>query len=367
MAINADGYCVHDGKAIFPLGIFNGGAHVKEMGEAGFTLNHAYNAANAEFGEKPNDQGAKNFLDASENNGMKVCFLIPRGQVFHGDWEALRHRVRLLRNHPALLCWDEEEGIARGDMPPEYLVKLRQIIKEEDPNHPLMVGDPRDMIGRVTDRANFFPVDQMDLGMWWWYPLPLRTGPTTANALEGEEATHRPELVPPEFLVKRNTDKPIWVGLQSYKKKDSRYPTPVEYRAQAYIAIIHGAKGLMWYGGSVTGGIYLAPEEGHWDYLKKLARELRDLSPVFMSPNGDAPKFTPTEAPISVCMKRDEGRDVLLTVNRGLEPIDVEFQLDRSNGVARVLSEDRQVKLESSNLRDHFEPLATHIFELPAK
>ena len=62
-----------------------------------------------------------------------------------------------------------------------------------------------------------------------------------------------------------------------------------------------------------------------------------------------------------------EGRDVLLTVNRGLEPIDVEFQLDRSNGVARVLSEDRQVKLESSNLRDHFEPLATHIFELPAK
>ena len=65
------------------------------------------------------------------------------------------------------------------------------------------------------------------------------------------------ELEPPSFLVKRNTDKPIWVGVQSYNKggPKNRYPTPAEYRAQAYLSIIHGAKGLMWYGGSVEGGI----------------------------------------------------------------------------------------------------------------
>ena len=124
----------------------------------------------------------------------------------------------------------------------------------------------------------------------------------------------------------------------------------------------------MWYGGSVTGGIYLAPEEGHWDDLKRLARELRDLSPVFMSPNAQTPKFAPADAPMSVCLKRAEGRDVLLAVNRGLEPVDVTFAMDpSSNRVVRVLSEDRQVKIDSAALRDYFEPLATHVYELPSK
>src|SRR5207237_617103 len=82
-------------------------------------------------------------------------------------------------------------------------------------------------------------------GMWWWYPLPLKPPATTgpAAALEGEEALAKwNELSPPQFLTLAKTDKPIWVGVQAYKKNDtSRYPTPLEYRAQAYIAIIHGA------------------------------------------------------------------------------------------------------------------------------
>src|SRR5205814_8078971 len=101
-------------------------------------------------------------IDSTARNGMKMLFLIPRGQAFGGDWEGFRHRIRLFKNHPALLAWDEEEGIARGDMKPEALVKMRQIIRDEDPHHPLMVGDSRDIITRVTDRSNFFPLDSMD-------------------------------------------------------------------------------------------------------------------------------------------------------------------------------------------------------------
>ena len=43
---------------------------------------------------------------------------------------------------------------------------IRRILHEEAPNHPLMVADSRDVIGRVTDPNRFFPVDFMDLGMW---------------------------------------------------------------------------------------------------------------------------------------------------------------------------------------------------------
>jgi hypothetical protein len=247
---------------------------------------------------------------------------------------------------------------------------LRQILREEDPRHPLMVGDPRDVISRMGDRSSFFPADQMDFGMWWWYPLPLKPGPTSGNALEGEEALAQPELAPPTFLVRRNTDKPIWVGVQAYRKSDdSRFPTPVEYRAQAYIAVIYGAKGLMWYGGSVHGGIYTVPPEvGHWNYLKKLAGELREMSPVFMAKTDEASvEVTPKDSAVSVSLKRLPDRLVMLTANRGVKPVDVKLSCSalRAGRATKVLYEDREIRSgDDGAIADHFDPMAVHVYEL---
>ncbi len=351
--LNQNGYLEYRGKLIFPLGIFNGPAKVVEMGQAGFTINHAYNAANAEPGERPNDEAALRFIDDTQKNGMMALFLIPRGLAFSGDWEGFRRRIRMFRNHPALLAWDEEEGIARGDMDTKALETMRRIIAEEDPNHPFMVGDSRDVITNITDRSKFFPLKHMDLGMWWWYPIPAGAG--KENMLEGDEYTKAMELTPPSFLTLRNTDKPLWVGVQSYKKPTSfgRYPTPEEYRAQAYIAIIHGTKGLMWYGGSVEGGIFLDPKEGKWEELKKLVRELRESSDVFMGETMETPKLEPASAPVSVAIKRSGNRLVLMAVNRGVSEVDVLFS--------------SPVFGESRNHQHHFGKYETHVYEWSAR
>jgi hypothetical protein len=186
----------------------------------------------------------------------------------------------------------------------------------------------------------------MDLGMWWWYPIPLKPK-GAGDALEGDEGVAGSgELSPPEFLVNARIDKPLWVGVQSYKKKESRYPTPGEYRAQAYIALIHGAKGLMWYGGSVTGGLFLAPEEGHWADLRQLVRELRDRQEIFLAPTAPAPAIVPADAPISACVKKSPRGDVLLMANRSLKPQHV------------VVASWNGVKLDLS-----FEPLEVKVFD----
>jgi hypothetical protein len=366
VTINSDGYCVYDGKPIFGIGIYNGGAHVKEMGESGFTVNHAYNAVNVEIGEPPNDVGAKQFMDSTQANGMKAMFLIPRGLVFHGDWDGFRRRIRMFKNHPALLCWDEEEGLARGDMKMDALVKMRQIIREEDPHHPIMIGDMKDVGTRLPDRSDIFPIEQMDMGQWWWYPLPLKERNDTGLELEGDKFGNGGELVPPAFLTSHKTSKPIWVGIQAYKKGDkSRYPTAIEYRAQAYLSIIHGAKGVMWYGGSVTGGIYLNLEEGHWDDLKKLAGELHEMSPVFMAKDLDAPSVEPKDALIGTAIKRDGDRVVLLACNRSTRAVDVTMRSKEiQNGDVEVLFEKRSLKPQSEVLKDHFEPLDVHVYQI---
>jgi hypothetical protein len=360
--INSDGYCVIDGKVIFPLGIFNGGKF-KEQADAGFTVSHAYNAMRVYPGVKADDQNAKNFLDHTYENGMHACAMVPIEFAYVGQWDEFRQRIRKFRNHPGLLCWDEEESLARGTTTMEVLAKMRQIVAEEDPNHPMMVGDARDAITRVPDRSNFFPLKYMDLGMWWWYPIPLQK--RAGAALEGEEASASDEMTPPEFLVKRNTDKPIWVGVQSYKKNEkSRYPNYTEYRAQAYIALIHGAKGLMWYGGSVTGGIFLNPKEGNWEDLKKVARELNDMIPVFLSPTGDAPKFAPASAPMSVMLKKTKDGPVLIVANRGASAIEVTFDVSQHSGSAKVLNENRSVRVSDGKLKDKFEPYEVHVYSL---
>jgi hypothetical protein len=248
----------------------------------------------------------------------------------------------------------------------DTLVKVRQILKEEDPHHPFMVGDARDVVFRVKDRTNFFAFDQLDLAMWWWYPLPLKQE-KRLDALEGEEVAGL-ELKPPVFLTGAKTNKPIWVGVQGYKKADSRFPTPIEYRAQAYIAIAEGGKGLMWYGGYVTGGMFQAQNktEAHWTELKQLVTELNSLQDVFTGTTEAKPTVSPSDAPVSVALKRSPKRLVLIAANRSEKPLELTITSPLIKAwAAKVIAEDRTVHSEKGSITDKFEPYAVHVYQLP--
>ena len=97
VTLNKDGYLEYKGKPIYPLGIFNGNGKMKEMADAGFTVSHAYNAVDVVHGELPPDLKAQEFLDNTEKAGMKRPFLVPRGFLFHGDWDLVRRRIRMFK------------------------------------------------------------------------------------------------------------------------------------------------------------------------------------------------------------------------------------------------------------------------------
>ena len=359
--INAGGYPAIDGKAIYPLGMFNGRA--KQEGEAGFTVTHAYNATRITPDGYDDDQNCKNFLDHTQAAGMHACCMVPLEWAFAGKWDDFRRRIRMFRNHPGLLCWDEEEGVARGDMTLDALRKAADIVRQEDPNHPLMIGDAKDVISHIKDRAQLLPTDIMDMGMWWWYPFPMQR--RNGDILDGEEDARSDELNPPAFLVGTQTTKPIWTSLQAYKKDDkSRYPTPQEYRAQAYLGVINGAKGLMWYAGYVEGGIYHDESGGHLQALENVVRQIHELSPVIMSLSADPPTFSPKNAPISVALKSGPSGPVLLAVNRRDVPLDITFDLAKlpTQRIA-VLYENRSISPSSGKLADHFDPFGVHVYQ----
>ena len=59
-------------------------------------------------------------------------------------------------------------------------------------------------------------------------------------------------------------------------------------------------------------------------------------------------------------------RRVLFAVNEGVAPVDATIEgAELKAGEAKVLGENRVVKVEAGRLQDRFEPLAAHVYELP--
>lgn len=180
-------------------------------------------------------------------------------------------------------------------------------------------------------------------------------------------------LEPPSWLTTTHSKKPLWIAIQAYQKppKDARFPTPAEYRCLAYLSIINGVKGLYFYCGSgqkdyagKPSGILNKPEAGHWEYVKKLAGELRDFSPVIMAaPAAMKLQLTPTNVPVEFATRALDGKIYLIAANKSGLPQKARWQGEFLRGrKATALFEDHPVKVEGDSLADDFAAYAVHVY-----
>jgi hypothetical protein len=369
-----DGFLRIAGKPQFTIGLYSS-SHYEEMGKAGFTATHNYGITTGPADDliNPNEAEVKHLLDQSWANGMRMMVELPRKAIEKAQWPQVRRRILTFRNHPGLLCWGSEERVARGECPLTNIAALYRLVRELDPNHPLVLGDTKDVIQKLqVDRRDFFPDACMDAGIWWWYPIPLK-GPD-GNGLEGrEKPTGR--LEPPSWLTTTFSKKPLWIAIQSYQhpRLDARFPTPAEYRCMAYLSIINGVKALWFYTGSgqkdyygKPAGLLNKPEEAHWDYVQKFVGELREFSPVIMAP-APAAKLTlsPADAPVEFALREANGKLYLIVANKSDHPQPVRFSGAALAGRrAKVLYESHTATVEGDTLTDDFPPFAVHIYEL---
>jgi hypothetical protein len=251
VTLGPDGFLRIGGKAHFPIGMYSCGQY-ETMGKAGFSGTHNYGITTGEAGDviNPNEAHLKELLDRSWAAGMRMMVELPRKAIEKAQWAQVRRRVDTFRHHPGLLCWGSEERVARGVAPLANVAALYRLVRELDPDHLLVLGDTRDVITKLQkDRRDFFPDNCMDVGIWWWYPIPLHAPDASGVDSENKNAGL---LQPPPWLTTTHSKKPLWIAIQSYQqpRKDARFPTPAEYRCMAYLSIINGVKGLWFYTGS---------------------------------------------------------------------------------------------------------------------
>ena len=373
VVMGADGYPRVNGKPEFPLGLYSSG-RFPELAQAGFSFSHNYSITTGEPGDpiNPNDIRLKELLDANAEAGIRMMVELPRKAIEKGEWAQVRRRIETFKNHPGLGFWGSEERVARGEGPLKNVAGVYRIVKELDPNHPFVLGDTRDVVTKLSeDRSNFFPVSLMDVGIWWYYPIPMEPNPEAPPPAKVSDLT----FMPPNWLVNYTGDKPLWIAVQCYKhpRIDGRYPTRAEYRQMAYMPLVYGAKGLAFYTGSgqldyykKPSGILNNPEQGDWEYVKQLIREMRDLNPVLTAPvvTGRITK-SPDDEPVDFIVKEADGKLTLIAVNRAKRTIKMRFcGVGIAGTRVTVHGENRTVPVTRSSFTDTFAPYAVHIYAL---
>jgi hypothetical protein len=338
------------GKPFFPIGMFSPSPqYYEEYAKAGFNFAHSYGFDGNDEGESlDTDRACLDTLERARAAGLWFVVSSPVYALIHEDWERLRARFSAFKDHPAVLCYEEEEQIIRMGHSMEGMRRWRALLRELDPDRPVLLGDTA---RPAPDGKRLFPFEIGDMGVMWWYPFPLAPG--------------RTEIVIPDWLSDNvaATDRPVWVAPQSWKNgqiPDGRFPLPEEYRVQAYLAIIHGAKGLMYFGGH----IFKDPQEGRWEDLKKVVAELRDLSPVFLDATSTARVEATGADKISTLLKEHEGTYYLLAANRDVPTAEAVFALPFTPARVKVIFEDREITPVGNGFKDVFAKYGVHVYAI---
>ena len=374
--IDADNNTVVDGKPFFPIGMYCvtlGGAKrwsapielFAELKASGFNTVQCYSLGAWQLTPDKFDSFVMPWLDAAAEHGLKVYFDVEgpeshvrrrRGAIrdiadpLVGEYDAppeVAWRVRKVMGHPALLCWytaDEPIGHGRAI---EDLARQNRLIKLLDPHHPTVIatcpgGEHCGGYRKCCQGVDILATDH--------YPM-FRKEPAHAwrrTALLGEHAVQGLQA--------------LWAIPQCYARGYGREMTEAEIRLETYLAIVHGARGVVWW------ACYYCKHDhpACWAATKRLAGELGRLSPILLDKTAkESVKLDPADAPIDTLLKQHAGKRYLIAVNHSPEPVSkVAFKLPKVE-VCKSYLDGRALGVErGTSFSDAFPAYRVRIYEL---
>ncbi len=215
---------------------------------------------------------------------------------------------------------------------------------------------PRNTIEDLARYCCAADVSGMDI-----YPVEGKTHSDLGNktlSVVGDEMDKNHETV--------DSRKPIWAILQGFGwsvwEKDSslhkRAPTWEETRFMAYDSILHGATGIIYWGAS-----YEDRESDIWNSLRRMASELRDLTPVLVSPDVVEIGVESVDGAVIAMGRRVDGKLWVLAVNEVEAEVEAKLRLPSGvESVERWREEGDQPLASDGVLVDSFVPYGVHVY-----
>jgi hypothetical protein len=228
---------------------------------------------------------------------------------------------------PSLRAWmhGDEPDLPDNDIPPERLQATYERWKQASPQTPVLVnlsGAEFMKRGRSDDRyaAWTAAADWVSNDL---YPVTGFGRPDWIDASRGEDEAIGSVL---DALNRLTEHKPLIQIVEASDQRllpdgESRSVTPGELRGSVWHAVIHGARGIVYFpqqiGGEFKFDVMTEPVAAE---MQRTNRWLRRLSPLLL---GDARRVE-VPAPFEVATRRANGREIRIVLNFSAKPAQFE-------------------------------------------
>jgi hypothetical protein len=287
------------------------------------------------------------------------------------------------KDDPIIVGWmhgdepDNAQSLGRGKgygppIPPEKIAADYARLKAADPTRPIMLNLGQGVAwdrwhGRGV-RSNH-PED---------YPGYVRGGDIISFDIypavhDHPDVAGRLWLVP--FGVMRLRDwthdaKQVWNCIECTRISNTKAkPTPAQVRAEVWMSLIHGSRGLIYFVHQfkprfIEAGLFADDEMTR--AVTAINRQIAELAPVLNSPTvSDAitVESSNAEVPIASMVKRCGGATWLFAV--AMRPGSTTATIKVKDAArAEVLGEARQFEIRDGKFQDGFAPYAVHLYRL---
>lgn len=384
VTIRPDNVIVINGRPVFPIGFTpcpapgakapDGRDGMAVIAEAGGLMMRTGPKESGRW-DAATIQSEKKWEAAAARNGM---FCMPWLQNLSHIPKAdkkreaqLKRIIDIFKNNPGLGFWKGADEPQWGKKPVPQLQNVYNIIKQEDPNHPVwIVQAPR---GTVEQLRAYLPT--YDIGGTDIYPIGYPPG--THSLLSNKTISMVGDYTR-EMMQLHGGKKPFIMTLQiawsgvAKPGKTLRFPTFFEERFMSYEAIIDGANGLIYFGGAVPGTLNKRDQALGWNWtfwdnvLHRIVLEIGDKSPLrpaLVVPNSKLPVRC-SDPGIEFCVRQAGGNLYLLACRRSGQTAQVKFTgLPVGLSMGDVMYEEpRTVRAKNGTLEDWYAPYEVHVY-----
>lgn len=347
-----------NGQPVFPFGmLFN------SYGDQEYHLRHLVEAGMNTFvfwGGYADRDGLKSLLELAAKYDVQVLdnanYYVGK-DCFHPGRLSLKpatvdERINAVKDHPALLGY---YSVDEPNLKPDFNKVmddcrfLYERVRALDGYHPVFMLYAREIpnVPQATQWADILGYDvYLTGGMGNYYASPdYMAGYTTF--LDRRAAARR---------------QPVWMLPLAERLDPNRTPRgllPEEHRSQAYLAVIHGARGVLY---------YVYQQMSHhltWRAFGELGREFRELAPALLArmpdqsiaydPGAYAPENNLYPAVQAALFQYPDGDFVLLAANSQMFPVDVACRVsglpDGDQGV-KVMFGERRLAAQNESFSD---------------
>jgi len=350
-----------NGVPFFPVGWY-ASADTESLGNLTDT---PFNCILAHGLDDKSDGERKEYLDTAGSTGLKVIYspsertpsLSKTGEV--SSWQAapdaLRQHVTTWKSHPAILAWNIAED-PRVTERSQALSNYRKA-RELDIGHPTVVvlSEP-ERVPELLHSTDVFGIralpvagDVRDSGDSVGLAVPLARGYKPSWAILPVIGRSRPGSGGDSGT---GTDRML-----------SRPPSRRELRYMTYLAVIRGAKGILYH--SYDDLKAMSDFDERWAWLTEIGRELRQIESFILE--GDRERVSIEEGEDAVAMRACVlgNRALVLVANLERERKEFCFRLPGTWAKAEVLFEPQaEPEFMSGYVKDSVYPLSVRAYQL---